>query len=44
MTKIGDGLGTMMAPSCQVLPATPKEHFKTWVDATHEFGKYPLAV
>jgi len=43
MSKIGDGLGTMMAPSCQVLPATPKEHFKAWVNATHEFGKYPFS-
>jgi uroporphyrinogen-III decarboxylase len=42
ISKIGDGLGTMMAPSCQVLPATPNEHFKAWVDATHEYGKYPL--
>jgi len=32
----------MMAPSCQVLPATPNESFKAWVDATHEYGKYPL--
>ena len=42
ISKIGDGLGIMMAPSCQVLPATPNEHFKAWVDATHEYGKYPL--
>lgn len=42
ISKIGDGLGTMMAPSCQVLPATPNEHFKAWVDTTHEYGKYPL--
>ncbi len=42
VSKIGDGLGVMMAPSCQVLPATPNEHFKAWVDATHEHGKYPL--
>lgn len=40
--SIGDGLGMMMAPSCQVLPATPNEHFKAWVDATHEHGTYPL--
>ncbi|UCF82556.1 MAG: hypothetical protein JSV50_15360 [Desulfobacteraceae bacterium] len=39
---IGDGLGVMMAPSCQLLPATPNEHFKAWVDATHEIGTYPL--
>lgn len=42
MSRIGDGLGVMMAPSCQVLPATPNEHFKAWVDATHEYGRYPL--
>ncbi len=42
ISLVGDGLGLMMAPSCQVLPATPKEHFKAWVDATHEYGKYPL--
>jgi len=42
ISKIGDGLGIMMAPSCQVLPATPNEHFKAWVDATHEYGTYPL--
>ena len=40
--SIGDGIGMMMAPSCQVLPATPNEHFKAWVDATHEYGTYPL--
>ncbi len=43
ISKIGDGLGVLMAPSCQVLPATPQENFKAWVDATHEHGKYPLA-
>ncbi len=42
MSRIGDGLGIMMAPSCQVLPATPNENFKAWVDATHEYGRYPL--
>jgi len=42
VTKIGDGLGIMMAPSCQVPPSSSNEHFKTWVDATHEYGKYPL--
>lgn len=42
ISKIGDGLGIMMAPSCQVLPATSNENFKVWVDATHEYGKYPL--
>ena len=43
ISKIGDGLGIMMAPSCQILPATPNEHFKAWVDAVHEYGKYPLS-
>jgi len=42
ISRIGDGLGVMMAPSCQVLPATSNENFKAWVDATHEYGKYPL--
>jgi len=42
IASIGDGLGIMMAPSCQVLPATSNEHFKAWVDATHEYGTYPL--
>jgi uroporphyrinogen-III decarboxylase len=42
ISKVGEGLGIMMAPSCQVLPATPNDHFKAWVDATHEYGKYPL--
>ena len=37
------GLGYFMAPSCQVLPDTPNEHFKAWVDATHKYGKYPIA-
>jgi uroporphyrinogen-III decarboxylase len=40
--KIGDGHGVMMAPTCQIPPPTTNEHFKAWVDATHEFGKYPL--
>ena len=42
LSKAGDGLGLMMAPSCQILPATPNEHFKDWVDATHTFGTFPL--
>lgn len=42
IAETGDGLGIMMAPSCQLLPATPNEHFKAWVDATHNFGSYPL--
>jgi uroporphyrinogen-III decarboxylase len=40
--QIGEGLGIMMAPSCQLLPATPNAHFKAWVDTTHEFSTYPL--
>lgn len=42
ISKVGDGKGIMMAPSCQLLPATPNAHFKAWVDATHEYGTYPL--
>ena len=42
LTTIGDGLGIMMAPCCQVLPHTPNAHFKAWVAATHEQGVYPL--
>ncbi len=42
LARIGDGLGMMMAPCCQVLPFTPNEYFKAWVDATHKYGKYPL--
>ncbi|MBW1954923.1 MAG: hypothetical protein JRI76_05875 [Deltaproteobacteria bacterium] len=42
LSQIREGLGIMMAPSCQLLPATPNAHFKAWVDATHEFGRYPL--
>jgi len=42
ISMIGDGLGIMMAPSCQLLPATSNENFKAWVDATHEYGTYPL--
>lgn len=42
ISRIKDGLGIMMAPSCQLLPATPNANFKAWVDATHEFGAYPL--
>lgn len=43
MAKVNDGLGLIMAPCCQVLPYTPNEHFKAWVDATHEYGQYPLS-
>lgn len=39
---IGDGLGMMMAPCCQVLPFTPNDYFKAWVDAAHKHGRYPL--
>ncbi len=42
ISRIGDGLGVMMAPSCQIPPPTPNDKFKAWVDATHEYGKYPL--
>ena len=42
MRGIGDGLGLMMAPSCQVLPPTPNENFKAFVDAVYENGKYPI--
>lgn len=42
ISKIGDGLGVMMAPSCQLPPPTPNDKFKAWVDAIHEYGKYPL--
>jgi uroporphyrinogen-III decarboxylase len=27
ISKVGDGTGIMMAPSCQLLPATPNAHF-----------------
>lgn len=42
ISKVGDGIGIMMAPSCQVLPHTPNDYFKAWVDATHEYACYPL--
>ncbi|UCH21236.1 MAG: hypothetical protein JSU83_22485 [Deltaproteobacteria bacterium] len=42
ISQIGDGLGVMMAPSCQILNTTSNENFKAWVDASHEYGKYPL--
>jgi uroporphyrinogen-III decarboxylase len=42
LSKIKEGKGIMMATCCQILPQTPSEHFRTWVDATHEYGKYPL--
>jgi len=42
LSMIGDGLGMIMAPSCQVLPFTKNELFKAWVDATHKYGRYPI--
>jgi len=42
ISKAGDGLGLLMAPSCQILPATPNMHFKAWVAATQENGAFPL--
>ena len=42
LARVGDGLGLMMAPCCQVLPYTPNTHFKAWVDAIHEYGQFPL--
>ncbi|UCF82530.1 MAG: hypothetical protein JSV50_15200 [Desulfobacteraceae bacterium] len=44
LSKIGDGLGVVMAPCCQVLPTTSNENFKAWVDATHRYGRYPLTL
>ena len=41
LAAAGQSPGFMMAPCCQVLPYTSNEHFKAWVDATHEFGRYP---
>jgi uroporphyrinogen-III decarboxylase len=39
ISRIGDSKGFIMAASCQVLPATPNEFFKAWVDATHEYSR-----
>jgi len=39
----GPGGGVLMGPSCQVLPSTPGPNFKAWVEATHQYGKYPIA-
>jgi uroporphyrinogen-III decarboxylase len=36
------GGGVIMVPSGQVIPSTPNEHFRAWVEATHRFGKYPM--
>lgn len=36
------GGGIIMVPSGQVLPATPNEFFKAWVDTTHRYGRYPI--
>ena len=38
----GPGGCVLMGPSCQVLPSTPGEYFKAWVDATHKYGTYPI--
>ncbi len=40
--KAGPGGGLMMAPSCEVPPDTPTEHFKKWVEYTHHYGTYPM--
>ena len=40
ISKVGDGVGIIMAPSCEILPATPNDYFKAWVDATHEYGRF----
>ena len=42
IAEIGSTPGFMMAPCCQVLPHTPNEHFKAWVDATHTIGDYSI--
>ena len=42
LAEINEGLGIVMAPCCQVLPYTPNEHFKAWVEATHKYGKFPI--
>jgi uroporphyrinogen-III decarboxylase len=42
VSKAGQGGGLMMAPSCEVPPDTPPEHFKKWVEYTHHYGTYPL--
>ncbi len=39
---VAAGGGIIMVPSGQVLPSTPNEFFKGWVDATHKYGKYPI--
>jgi uroporphyrinogen-III decarboxylase len=36
------GGGVLLCPSGQVLPSTPNENFKAWVDAVHKYGKYPI--
>jgi uroporphyrinogen-III decarboxylase len=36
------GGGILLCPSGQVLPSTPNEFFKAWVDAVHTYGKYPI--
>jgi len=36
------GGGVIFVPTGQVLPSTPNEHFKGWIDIAHEYGKYPF--
>ena len=36
------GGGVIFVPTGQVLPSTPNEHFKAWIDVAHEYGKYPF--
>jgi len=42
IAKAGEGGGLMMAPSCEVPPDTPPEHFRKWVEWTHHYGRYPI--
>ncbi len=34
----------MMTPSCEIPPGVPRDHFKQWVESTHDHGKYPISV
>jgi uroporphyrinogen-III decarboxylase len=36
------GGGIIVVPTGQVLPSTPNEHFKGWIDAVHKYGRYPI--
>ena len=36
------GGGVIFVPTGQVLPSTPNEHFKAWIDMAHKYGKYPF--